>query len=111
MILLIIISMPLFVASTWFTNITSYEKGIKTLESAAAISPSAYNSIDDYYIKYMLGLPSKLIYFEVKVNETCCTFPDNYPNEREKYNISSSEKYRTEELLSYETDVGNTVVF
>jgi hypothetical protein len=32
MILVILISIPLFNASTWFDNITSYQKGIEQLE-------------------------------------------------------------------------------
>lgn len=91
MILVIIITIPLFNASTWYSsNITSYEKGIYQLEKAALISPTLYDSIDDYYITFMMGLPSTLIYFTVPVNDTCCTFPDQYPDLRAKYDVSNS---------------------
>ena len=79
MILLIIISIPLFNASTWFSaNITSYEKSINQLEKASLISHEMFDAVDDHYITFMMGLPNTLIYFNVQVNSTCCTFPDNY---------------------------------
>lgn len=46
-------------------------------------------------------MPSTLIYFAVRVNETCCSFPDDYPIERSQYDVTSSEEYRTENLLSF----------
>lgn len=70
-----------------------------------------YDAIDTYYINFMMDLPSKLIYFNVPVNETCCTFPDSYPVLRDKFSVSNSEEYRTNSLLSYTSDLGSAVVF
>lgn len=112
MIILIIISIPLFNASTWYSsNVTSYEKGIYDLELAAQTSSALYDNLDTTFIDYMMKLPSTLIYFYVNVNATCCTFPDNYPIHRVTYNVSNSEEYRTDDLLSYMTDAGSLVVF
>jgi len=59
----------------------------------------------------MMTLPSTLVYFNVQVNSTCCTFPDNYTSLREKYSVTNSEEYRTDDLLSYMTDAGSTVAY
>lgn len=91
MIILIIISVPLFNASTWYSsNVTSYEKGIYQLEFAAQTSSALYDNLDIKFIDYMMRLPSTLIYFYVNVNATCCTFPDNYPTQQVNYNVSNS---------------------
>lgn len=108
MIILIIISIPLFNASTWYSsNITSYEKGIYQLELAAQTSSALYDNMDISYIDFMMKLPSTLVYFYVNVNTTCCTFPDNYSTQRTAYNVSNSEEYRTGDLLSFITDAGS----
>lgn len=91
MIILIIISIPLFNASTWYsTTITSYEKGIYQLEQAAQISSTLYNNMDTNYINFMMNMQSTLVYFYVYVNDSCCTFPDNYSTLNAYYNVSSS---------------------
>jgi hypothetical protein len=59
----------------------------------------------------MMKLPSTLVYFSVNFNTTCCTFPDNYPELKAAYNVTSSEEYRIDDLLSYITDAGSVVVF
>ncbi len=111
MILLIIICIPLFNASTWYSsNVTSYEKGIYEMEVAAQTSSALYDSLDDFYIESMVKLPSTIIYFSINVNASCCTL-DNYPTYKLTYNISNSEEYRTDDLLSYITDAGSIVVF
>lgn len=90
MIILLIISIPLFDSSTWFTsNVTSYEKGIYELELAAQRLPAIFDIVDNSYIDFMMSEPSTLIYFSVQVNETCCTFPQDYPTEKAFYHINN----------------------
>lgn len=90
MILLLIISIPLFNASTWFDNLTSYEKGLLQLEYASKINYQTYDLMAQNYISFMESTPSTLIYLEVAVNATCCTFPDNYPALAALYKIQDS---------------------
>ena len=54
------------------------------------MSAGAYDAMDNYYVDYMQTLPSKLIYFSVQVNGSCCTFPDDYPVEEARYSVSKS---------------------
>ncbi len=80
------------------------------MEVAALTSSALYDSLDDFYIQSMVKLPSTIIYFYINVNASCCTL-DNYPDYKLIYNISNSEEYRTDDLLSYITDAGSIVVF
>ena len=77
----------MFNASTWFENLTSYEKGLLQLQYASKINYQTYDLMVKNYITFMLNTPSTLLYLKININATCCTFPDNYPELQALYNI------------------------
>jgi hypothetical protein len=48
------------------------------MEYLAFNSPAAFDSQVNFFIENMLTKPQTMIYFQIAVNSTCCTFPDNY---------------------------------
>ena len=65
MILVILISIPLFTVSTWYNNTSIYNNGIYQMEYLAFNSPSAFDSQVDFFIQDLLSLPQPLIYFQI----------------------------------------------
>jgi hypothetical protein len=63
MILVILISIPLFSVSTWYNNTAIYNQSIYEMEYLASNSPAAFDSQVYFFIEDMLSLPQKMIYF------------------------------------------------
>lgn len=72
MILLILISIPLFKGDTWFDNVTSYEMGLNELAYFANSNLSEFNTVLPKYIEVMTQKPQPLIYFTIDINSSCC---------------------------------------
>jgi len=77
------------------------------MEYLALNYPATFDSQVNFFIKDMLNLPQTVIYFQIAVNSTCCTFPDNFSD----YSILSQETYRTEDLTAYLTSNGSVIIF
>ena len=78
MILLILISIPIFNSSTWFSLVSTYNKSIEQLAFFKDNS-TQFDIEAGLFISQMLNLPEPLVFFEVQVNSTCCQFPRDYP--------------------------------
>ena len=78
MILLILVSIPIFNSSTWFDVVSTYDKGIEQLAFFRHNS-TQFDIEAAIFIPEMLALPEPIVFFEVEVNSTCCEFPRDYP--------------------------------
>lgn len=72
MILLILVSIPLFKAETWFNNVSSYENGVSQLAYFANSNMTEFNAALPVYIDYMIQKAQPLVYISVEVNSSCC---------------------------------------
>ena len=80
MIIIILLSIPLLDGSTWFTNITIYDKAQNSIIYLAENYPSQYQTNVDLYISQATTkFLNPLLYFNIKAGTITDTFPDNYP--------------------------------
>ena len=78
LIILILVSIPLLDASTWFQSKSVYDNSMQELIYVAKNMPSQYQTRADAYIKNALEFNNPLLYFEVSTGSITDVFPDNY---------------------------------
>lgn len=80
MIILILLSIPLLDGSTWFTNVTKYDKAQVSLIYFAQNYPSQYQTNANLFIETATTtFLNPLLYFSINTGNITDTFPDNYP--------------------------------
>ncbi len=101
MILLILISVPLFNVSTYFDRDTVYSKSINQLAKTAAGNPEIYDTQVPIFVDEMRNFNEKLIVFQVERNASCCKFPDDYADLAERYGVEKVGSLRPDEIDSF----------
>lgn len=108
MIILILISVPLLDSQTWFLPLNVYQKSIEQLIYIKKNYPPAYDVEAKEYIGAMLNMTNPLVSFTITVNNSCCTFPDNYPQFLSQINNPLSN-LRVQDMDIYQSDDYNVV--
>lgn len=103
MIILILISIPLLDASTWYNSNTVYDKGIDNLLYFATNDAKNYQMQANQYITDALTFLNPLLYFNINVNTFNDVFPDNY-NSYSKSMNEILQSTRASDIDIYETD-------
>ena len=80
MIIMILISIPLIDADTWFSHLSVYDKSMNSLVFFAENYPSDYSTQSDIFISQSQKYLHPLLYFKVDTQSTQDIFPNNYPD-------------------------------
>ena len=93
MILLILVSIPIFNSTTWFSPSTTYTRGMENVIMFKN-NTSQFDTQANLFISQTLQLPEPLVYFEIYFNATCCQFPKDFP----QYSSKNLETIRADSI-------------
>jgi hypothetical protein len=108
MVLLVLVSIPLLDADTWYDNVTSYEKALDDLIFFKNYAPVEFDAQLRITIHLMSTKPDSLVYIFIPYNSTCCEFPTNFPEYVGK--VKSLSDIRFDALLMYNDAASNTTI-